>query len=119
MERGDVTIREDNITFDFGIRLRDLRIKRDLTQKEVAGRLEVHPNTISGYENNTIVPPLDNLIKLAVLYNSSVDFILGLNNRSNLFIDELPIGKQKMMSEIFESVRKEYESSINESDEPE
>lgn len=102
---------DNKFVYDFGLRLKDLRVRRNLTQKEVASRLNVHTNTISGYENNTIIPPVDNLLKLAILYNSSVDYILGLDDRTNLFIDELPITKQNMMLEIFESVRKEYHES--------
>lgn len=66
---------------------------------------------INGYENNTIIPPVDNFLKLTILYNSSVDYILELDDKTNLFIDELPIIKQNMMLEIFESVRKEYHES--------
>ena len=104
-----IGINNDNEVYDFGIRLSKLRKSKGLTQKEVASRLEVHENTVGKYENNTRVPPVDKLTTLAVLYNSSVDYILGVDNRTNLYIDDLPENKQKLVLEIVNKIREDYE----------
>ena len=54
--------------YDFGLRLKELREAKKLSQKDVADRLSVVPSTISGYENNTITPSLEQAIRLAILY---------------------------------------------------
>lgn len=95
----------DDMTFDFGIRLKDLRKKRGLSQKEAAAKLDVHINTIRHYEDNTVSPPIDKLFNLAVLYNSSVDYILGLTNRTNIFIDDMPINQQEFIVEMINQMR--------------
>ena len=39
--------------YDFGLRLKELREKKRLSQNEVASRLEISRSQISAYERNT------------------------------------------------------------------
>lgn len=68
--------------YDFGLRLKELREAKKLSQKDVATRLNVVPSTISGYESNTITPSLEQFTRMAILYNASLDYMMGLDNRS-------------------------------------
>jgi transcriptional regulator with XRE-family HTH domain len=95
----------EHLIYDFGYRLRELRKNRNLTQKAVADRLNMHPNTIRGYENNTLTPSVESLIELAVLYNSSVDYILGLTKRSNVYVDDCTPEQQAMILDIVKTVK--------------
>ena len=61
-------------------RLRDLREDKDLKQREVASQLNCSQRTYSNYELGQRDIPTDVLIKLALFYNVSVDYILGLTN---------------------------------------
>ena len=58
--------------------IRALREDRDWTQQQVADMLYLNRRTYSAYENgtNSITPEL--LIQLAALYQTSVDYLLGL-----------------------------------------
>ena len=94
--------------YDRGMRLKELREKRGLSQKEVAARLDVTRATISAYECNTKVPRLDTFEKLALLYHSSVDYILGLENRTNLYIDDLSESQQATVIDIVNRLRAEF-----------
>lgn len=60
--------------FDFGLRLKELREAKQLSQTEVAVRLNVSRSTISGYEGNTTTPSLEQFTRLAILYNTSLDY---------------------------------------------
>ena len=60
------------------MRLRDIREDHDLTQKELAEYLNIRQNTYSQYENGQRQLPLDTLIKLAIYFDTSCDYILGL-----------------------------------------
>ena len=64
--------------YDFGLRLKELREAKKLSQKDVATRLNVVPSTISGYESNTITPSLEQFTRMAILYNASLDYMMGL-----------------------------------------
>lgn len=61
-------------------RIRDLREDRDLTQKQVAEYLQMQRTQYRRYENGYRDVPTDILIRLAKLYGTSTDYILGLTN---------------------------------------
>lgn len=61
-------------------RLYDLRIDNDLTQEQVAEHLTCNRQVYARYERGLREIPVSMLIKLAKLYNVSVDYILGVND---------------------------------------
>ena len=61
-------------------RIRDLRTDHDLTQKEVAKRLNCSQQVYSNYELGQRDIPTDILIRLSALYNVSVDYILEISD---------------------------------------
>ncbi len=62
----------------------DLREEHDWTQTEVANQLCVSQRAYSHYENGDRQIPIDVLIKVAKLYNVSVDYILGLTSNREI-----------------------------------
>lgn len=60
------------------MRLKSIREDRDYTQSDIAKILNVKQNTYSQYENGDRQIPIDALIKLAIFYNLSLDYILEL-----------------------------------------
>lgn len=94
--------------YDFGMRLRELRDAKGLSQTDVAERLDVTRSTISGYENNIITPSVEQLVKLAVLYNVSLDYMMGMENRSAFYVDDLTESQQKTVLDIVERLKREF-----------
>lgn len=62
------------------MRLKDIREDRDLSQKTVADLLNVRQNTYSQYESGKRQIPIESLIKLAAVYQVSVDYMLELTD---------------------------------------
>ena len=62
------------------IRLKDLREDKDLCQKDLALFLNVSQTNYSKYELGKINIPIETLKKLAIYFNTSIDYILGLTN---------------------------------------
>ena len=62
------------------MRLKDLRDDLDMTQADVAKRLYIKQNTYSQYENGQRGLPVEVLIKLAKLFETSTDYILSLTD---------------------------------------
>jgi len=60
-----------------GERIRESRLKNNMTQQVLADLLHVSKTTISGYENNTKTPSIYNLEKLANTFNVSIDYLFG------------------------------------------
>ena len=63
-------------------RLRDLREDHDLSQQQVAEYLGMKQPQYNRYERGLRDIPTDVLIRLAKLYQTSTDYILGLTNHS-------------------------------------
>lgn len=97
------------MVYDFGLRLKSLREKRNLSQSDVAARLEVTRSTISGYECNTITPSVEQLVKLALLYNTSLDYMMGLENRYHLYLDDLSESQQQAILDMVERIKLEFQ----------
>lgn len=64
------------------MRLRDIREDKDIKQQTIAEYLHIKQNTYSQYENGHRQLPLDMLIKLALFFDTSADYILGLTDES-------------------------------------
>ncbi len=64
-------------------RLYDLRTDNDLTQKQVADYLLCNRQVYARYERGLREIPVSMLIKLADLYKTSVDYILGRTDDMN------------------------------------
>lgn len=94
--------------YDRGWRLKTLRKKRGLSQKAVADRLGVDRAAISAYERNIATPRIDVLENLALLYRTSVDYILGMEHRAALYIDDLSESQQETVRSIVETLRREF-----------
>jgi len=62
------------------MRLKDLREICNLTQKQVAEYLKIKQNTYSQYETGARQIPLEVLIALAALYETSTDYLLGITD---------------------------------------
>lgn len=62
------------------IRIRDLREDHDYTQQQIADYLNIRQNTYSQYETGSRQIPVDVLITLAKLYNTSTDYLLGITD---------------------------------------
>lgn len=67
---------------DLPIKLKDLRIKYGLSQKQVADKLNLSPSIISGYETGERTPSVENILALSYLYKCSTDYLLGKSNNN-------------------------------------
>lgn len=65
---------------DLPMKLKELRVANNLSQKEVAHKIDVSPSIISGYETGERTPSLENLLALSYLYKCSTDYLLGKEN---------------------------------------
>ncbi|MBQ4573154.1 MAG: helix-turn-helix transcriptional regulator [Clostridia bacterium] len=62
---------------NFGERIYELRTKKNLSQGDLADKLDVSRQSVSKWENNTAVPDLDKLIKLCDVFEISLDELTG------------------------------------------
>lgn len=62
------------------LRIKDLREDRDLMQKDVAMIINTSQTNYSKYELGKINIPINTLKKLALFFNTSIDYMLGLTD---------------------------------------
>ena len=61
----------------FSERLKELRLKKGLTQTELANMLNISQKSYSHWETQKTEPSFENLIKLADLLEVSLDWLFG------------------------------------------
>lgn len=73
-----------------GQRIQELRGAFGWSQVELAKRLCVAKQTVSNWENENIQPSIEMLVRLAMLFGVSTDFLLGLDQIPRLSIEGIP-----------------------------
>ncbi len=93
---------------NFGTRLRELRLEKNLTQADLANHLALGESTISFYEANKREPDYETLRKLADYFNTTTDYLLCRTNIKNSDNSQDPEiisisrARQKMTPEEYE-----------------
>ncbi|MDD5928087.1 MAG: helix-turn-helix transcriptional regulator [Firmicutes bacterium] len=67
--------------FDFGLRIRQLRERNKMSQEELGRRVGRSKSVISSYENNIKIQPLDVLVEIALVFNVSLDYLVGIDKK--------------------------------------
>lgn len=61
----------------FGTNLKKIRQDNNLTQEELAKKIDTSRSNIANYENDKNMPSIDILEKLSEIFNCSIDYLLG------------------------------------------
>lgn len=72
----------------FGTNLKKIRQDNNLTQEELAKKINTSRSNIANYENDKNMPSIDVLEKLSKVFNCSIDYLLGKSNVKNYDKDE-------------------------------
>ena len=62
------------------LKIRDMREDRDLKQREIAKYLQCDQSLYSKYERGERDVPLYIMVRLAIYYKTSIDYLVGLTN---------------------------------------
>ncbi|MBQ3100648.1 MAG: helix-turn-helix transcriptional regulator [Clostridia bacterium] len=65
----------------FNERLRNLRKSRGISQVELAKCLGVTKQSVSNWENDNIQPSIEMLVKIAMFFNVTSDYLLSIDDR--------------------------------------
>lgn len=86
-------------------RIKMLRDKHNMTQSELAKRLEITRASVNAWEMGVSCPTVQYVIAMADLFNVSTDYLLGLE--TNIFIDVNGLSEKEigMLSELAEYFR--------------
>ena len=62
------------------LRIKDIREDKEMKQKDVAEFLNISQTNYSKYELGKINIPIETLKKMSILFDTSIDYLLGLTN---------------------------------------
>lgn len=102
---------EDISVETLGTRLVELRKKYNFTQADIGEKLNVSVQAVSKWENDLSLPDYDYLIKLADLFNTSIDQLLG--RKKEIVRQEENKDKNKLLFKISIKSADGDEISIN------
>lgn len=88
-----------------GEKLKSLRIKKNLTQKQVADRSGLAISAVSSYESGTRYPSYDVLVKLARIFHVSTDYLLGITDKRNIDVTGLSDNEIELVSQLVDTLR--------------
>ncbi|BBM45172.1 DNA-binding helix-turn-helix protein [Leptotrichia trevisanii] len=79
---------------NIGERILSLRLKFNITQEELAKKLNIKRQTIHKYENNIIKNiKYETVVKLAKIFNTTPEYLLGLDDNEN---EDIIISQEKL-----------------------
>lgn len=99
--------------YDIGNRIKELRIKRGYTQQSLGEKINKSKATISSYEKDVQLPPLEVAIDIASVLNVSLDYLVGLSLDGELSVK----GLSQEQKEIIELICDDFLKPANDSNE--
>lgn len=97
--------------YDLGSRLKSIRLKRRLTQKELAAKISKSISAVSSYESNAQLPPLDVLESIALTLNVSIDYLAGLEVNHTYSTKRLNRQQTEVVDLLFQEFHKKQIAS--------
>ena len=94
------------VDFDFGGRLKELRLQAGLTQKQLADQIGITKSVVSFYELHERTPSPDVIRKLCCVFHVSADYLLGIEKGRSIDISGLDTEDEKVVRMMVEQLRK-------------
>ncbi len=89
------------------IRLFELRLEKNLSQRELAKELNISQGTYNNWENGKTEPSIEDLIEISKLFKVSVDYLIG-NQVEEVAVKE----DDSVLRKIYRSIQKLDEESL-------
>jgi len=91
-----------------GERLKRARERKGLSQIDVFKKININNKTLSRYEAGGSEPDVDNLVKLANLYEVSIDYLVGrtdnpkmqFSKEERFIYDKLDLTDEEIMNQV-------------------
>ena len=91
-------------------KLKELRTAYGLNQVELGKRLTVTKQTVSNWENNNIQPSVDMLIKIAVLFSVSTDYLLEREGNVTIDVEGLLPAEIAHVTQIVADLKRKHKA---------
>ncbi len=104
--------KSNSLLKNFPKKLKSLRLKREWSQKTTGNKIGVSAQIVSKYELGMICPPAETLIRIAQVYEVSIDYLL--RDEENIIVNKITNQKLiKCINEIINLSKEEEEILID------
>lgn len=90
----------------FGERLKELRRRNKMSQKELGEALHLSQRAISRYEGNESEPEFQTLIEMAKYFNVTIDYLMETDESNSILISKDDFDILKKASDIITKLTK-------------
>ena len=91
---------------NLGLRIKELRTQKGLSQKQLATILDLKTSTIvSAYEMGDRAPSLKTLIRMANFFNVSTDYLLGVAPQTPVNLEGLTPSDAELVIALINSLK--------------
>jgi transcriptional regulator with XRE-family HTH domain len=94
-------VKNDNKSKKLAEKLRMLRLKKNMTQKELGDALEISAQSISGYENGSVMPDISFLYRCAAYFDVSMPELFDIHEVDRKLSDDTPTSSEMQMIQAY------------------
>jgi len=87
-------------------RIKELRSALNMTQAELAKVLSLSRTAINSYEQGLSVPSIATFVELCKFFNVSADYLLELNDSTNICVKGLEADEIALIYKIVEKIKR-------------
>ena len=91
---------------NFGLILKSLRIRDDMSQAQLAQKLGLTKSVISAYETGTRQPSYDVLIHIAGIFDVSTDYLLEVEHKREIDFSGLSPEETDALINLIKAMKK-------------
>ncbi|NBI71574.1 XRE family transcriptional regulator [Clostridiaceae bacterium] len=95
-------------------RIRELRMKNNLTQAELARRLYVTRSSVNAWEMAISIPSTEKIVELCQILHTTSDYLLGIDSAEILPIQQYSFEEKELLFGLvkyFDAARKREEEA--------
>lgn len=86
-------------------RIKQLRESKNLTQSDLAKKLNITRSAVNSWEMEISTPTAQNLVEMSKIFNVSVDYLLGLDKDNVIDVTGLGDKELKLVYELIERLK--------------
>jgi len=83
-----------------------LRESRNLTQVQFAAKLNVKKQTVSNWENGNVMPSVQQLVNIALIFSGSTNHLTGLDKRRIIDVTDFTDNEVAHIQQLVDDYRK-------------